>query len=148
MEPIYFEDIELNEKIILGEHFVEKDEMIEFAKKWDPRPLHIDEKAAKTLPGGGVVAPAIYTIGVVNRLSVKTDAVVVMAGIGWDEVRFPNPVFPDDTITVTIEYVDKRDSDSRHDAGIVVSLIEVRNQSNALCLSFKLTFMVAKRPAN
>ena len=121
--------------------------MIEFAKKWDPRPLHIDEEAAQSLPGGDVVAPAIYTIGVVNRLSLKGDSVVVMAGIGWDEVRFPNPVYPGDIITATNEYVEKRDSGSRPDVGIVSSLIEVRNQNDVLCLSFKITFMVAKRLA-
>ncbi len=131
----------------LGEHFVDKKEMIEFAKKWDPRPLHIDEEAAQSLPGGDVVAPAIYTIGVVNRLSLKGDSVVVMAGIGWDEVRFPNPVYPGDIITATNEYVEKRDSGSRPDVGIVSSLIEVRNQNDVLCLSFKITFMVAKRLA-
>ncbi len=147
MKLIYFEDIELNEKQMLGTYLVDKNEVIEFARKWDPQPFHVDEEAAKSHIAGGIIAPAIYTIGIVNRLAMEGDEVVVaLAGFGWDEVRFPYPVYPGDLISVTAECVDKRPSDSRPDAGIACSLIEVRNQDDKLCLSFRSTYLVAKRP--
>jgi len=149
MELVYFEDIELNDKGVLGTHFVDKEEVIEFARKWDPQPFHIDEEAAKSLPSGGIIAPAIYTIGIINRLATEQDSVIVaLAGFGWDEVRFPHPVYPGDTIAITGECVERRESESRPDAGIVTSLLEVRNQSDVLCLTFKSTFLVAKRPVS
>ena len=147
MELVYFEDIDLFEKGVLGTYLVDKEEVIEFARKWDPQPFHVDEEAAKSLPSGGIIAPAIYTIGIINRLAVEQDSVIVaLAGFGWDEVRFPNPVYPGDTITITGECIDKRESESRPDAGIVTSRLEVRNQNDVLCLTFKSTFLVAKRP--
>lgn len=146
MELIYFEDIELNEKGVMGQHFVDKEELIEFSKKWDPRPFHIDEEAAKSLPSGDIIAPGIYTIGIINRLSVQGDSMIVaIGGNAWDEVRFHHPIYPGDTITVTEECIEKRESDSRPDAGIVTSLLEVRNQKDVLCFSFKITFLAAKR---
>ncbi len=149
MELVYFEDIELNDKSIIGTYLVDKDEVIEFSKKWDPMPWHIDEEASKTFPAGGIIAPAIYTIGIINRLATQQDSTIVaLTGFGWDEVRFPYPIYPGDTITITGEIVEMRESESRPDAGIVTSQLEVRNQSEVLCLSFKSTFMVAKRPAN
>ncbi len=147
MDWVYFEDIELHQKEQLGGHTVDKEEVIEFSLKWDPQPFHTDEKLAKSFPSGGIIAPAIYTIGIVNRLAVRDDSkVAAMAGFGWDEVRFPTPVYPEDRITIVAECVEKRESNSRPNAGIVCSLIEVKNQKDELCLSFKTTFLVAKRP--
>jgi len=148
MEPVYFEDIPLHQRETLGHYLVDKQEVIEFSRKWDPQPFHVDEEAARNTPGGGIIAPAIYTIGIINRLAVEGESVVAaLAGFGWDEVRFPHPVYPGDVITITAECVEKRDSLSRPDAGIVCSLIQVRNQEEVLCLHFKSTFLVARRPA-
>ncbi len=148
MELVYFEDIDLNEKGVLGTHLVDREEVIEFAKKWDPQPFHIDEEAAKSLLSGGIIAPAIYTIGIINRLAVEQDSLIVaLAGFGWDEVRFPHPVYPGDTITIIGECISKRESESRPDAGIVTSRLEVTNQKGILCLTYKSTFLVAKRLA-
>lgn len=135
MKWIYFKDIELHQNEQLGEDTVDKEEVIEFSRKWDPQPFHTDEELAKSFPSGGIIAPAIYTIGIVNRLAVQGDSVVAaMAGFGWDEVRFPTPVYPDDRISILAECVEKRESNSRHDAGIVCSLIEAKNQGSELCL--------------
>ncbi len=149
MELLYFEDIELNDKGVIGTYLVDKEEVIEFSRKWDPQPWHIDEEAAGSFPSGGIIAPAIYTIGIINRLATQQDSTIVaLTGFGWDEVRFPYPIYPGDTITITGECIEMRESESRPDAGIVTSQLEVRNQSDVLCLSFKSTFMVAKRPVN
>ena len=147
MDWVYFEDIELHQKEQLGEYTVDKEEAIELSRKWDPQPFHTDEELAKSFPSDGIIAPAIYTIGIVNRLAVQGDSVVAaMAGFGWDEVRFPTPVYPDDRISILAECVEKRESNSRHDAGIVCSLIEVKNQRSELRLSFKTTILVEERP--
>ena len=149
MELVYFDDIGLKDKGVIGTYLVDKDEIIEFSKKWDPQPWHTDEEASKSFPSGGIIAPAIYTIGIINRLATQQNSMIVaLTGFGWDEVRFPHPVYPGDTITITGECVEKRESESRPDAGIVTSLLEVRNQDDVLCLTFKSTFLVAKKPVS
>ncbi|MFO8009521.1 MAG: MaoC/PaaZ C-terminal domain-containing protein [Dehalococcoidia bacterium] len=147
MGLIYFEDLEPHRKDYLGEYTVDKDEVIEFARKWDPQPFHIDEEAAASSGTGGIIAPAIYTIGISNRLAAEYGSpIAALAGLGWDMVRFPHPVKPGDRISVTAECLEKRDSNSNPDAGIACSLIEVRNQHGELCLSFRTTYLVARKP--
>jgi acyl dehydratase len=73
LEVLYYEDIKLNHKISIGEYYVDKEEMIEFAKKWDARPFHIDEESAKSHPNGGLFVPLIYTMAIVWGRMSKVD---------------------------------------------------------------------------
>lgn len=149
MSVVYFEDIELGEKELLGEYVVDRDEMIEYAMKWDPQPFHIDEDAARSSPFGGLIAPVGYTMGIINRMAIERQSKVAsMGGLGKDKMRYPIAVRPGDRIAATVEWLHKRESESIPNAGIVTCTVETKNQNDELVLIYEATFMVAKRPTS
>ena len=147
MELVYYEDIQLNEKETLGDYLVDPDEAVEFAKKWDPQLFHIDEEAAKSFPTNGLIVSAVYTLAVITRLGVtKGIQMANLAGLGLENVRFPIPVRPGDRITISGQFIEKRESKSRPDAGIVRYATEVKNQNGEICFTLESVNLVAKRP--
>lgn len=143
----YFEDIELHAREELGEYVVDRDEVIEFSKKWDPAPIHIDEEAAKASIYGDIIAPFGYAIGIIQRMVHQRDLKAAgMGGLGMDNVRFPHMVRPGDVILVTVQCIDKRESNSRRDLGIVRYAVEVTNQHGESCLTYESTVLIQKRP--
>jgi len=145
----YFEDVVLNRKKFLGDHLVTREEIIEYARKWDPQPFHIDEEAARSYPYGGLIASSGYTLAVVTLLRATTEKPepAVLGMLGYEKVKILKPVYPGDTLTATSEPVEKRESESRSDRGIVTALVEVRNQHDETVLSYTVKAMIAKRPA-
>ncbi|MFC1925680.1 MaoC/PaaZ C-terminal domain-containing protein [Chloroflexota bacterium] len=148
MGLVYYEDIELNHKISIGEYYVDKEEMIEFSKKWDVRPFHIDEESAKSHPNGGLFAPLTYTMAIVTRLrSIReTPLIAYLAGLGFEKVQVFKPVRPGDRLVVTEEQLEKRKSRTNPARGIVRTLNEVKNQNDELCVSLVSLALVSKRP--
>ena len=147
MELVYYDDIELHKREILGEYLVDQDEAVEFAEKWDPQLFHIDEEVAKSLPTNGLIVSAVYTLAVITRLGVtKGTQMANMAGLGLENVRFPIPVRPGDRITISGQCIEKRESKSRPDAGIVRYETEVKNQNGEICFTLESVNLVAKRP--
>ena len=147
MTTTYFEDFVLHRKRTGGEYIVSKKEVIEFAKKWDPQPYHIDETKAEASIHGGVIASATHTLAISFLLRHQIEGNVAdVAGLELDEMQFPNPVRPGDILTVTIEYVERRDSRKKPDRGIVARVIEVRNQKAKTVCKYKDVFLALKRP--
>jgi len=144
---IYYEDVELNKKILLGEHYVDKEEMIEYAEKWDSMPFHIDEEFAQSTPFGGLIAPATYTLAVTRRLNSMSNQprLAMLVGMGYETIQLPNPVRPGDNLVVTEEYIEKRESQTKNGQGIVRKLVEVKNQNDEICLSAVAVVLVNKR---
>ncbi len=143
----YFEDIELNQLRESREITLEKDQIINFAKEWDPQPFHIDEVIASQWPLG-LTASGVHTIALSVKLSneLKTQELAVVAGLGWDEVRLPAPVRPGDRLRVKNYTIEKRESKSKPDRGIMRTKIEVWNQNNEIVLSYILSSLIMKRP--
>lgn len=143
----HFEDFQAGEKTTVAEQYpVTKEEIIEFGKKWDPQPFHIDEEAAEASGFGGLIAPGCLIVSIAIRLLNQPETRAdVLAGLGWDELRFPNPVRPGDRLSLTVECLETRDSDSKPDRGIVRTLITVGNQKGEPVLTFKDNILVAKR---
>ena len=148
MEIVYYEDIELRHKINIGEYYVDKEEMIEFSKKWDAKPFHVDEELAKSYPTGGLIAPLTYTLSIISRLGSITEKarIAFLAIVEMERARILNPVRPGDQLVVTEEHIDKRESRTRPDRGIVRTINEVRNQNDDLCVSIVSLALVSKRP--
>ncbi len=148
METVYYEDVKLNHKISIGEYYVDKEEMIEFAKKWDAKPFHIDEELAKSYPNGGLFAPLTYTMAIVSRLGSISERSLIayIAGLELERVQIANPVRPGDRLIVTEEHLDKRESHTHPDRGIVRTLTEVKNQNDELCIDILSLALVSKRP--
>ena len=142
----YFEDFEIGQRITVREHVVLKDEVVAFAAKWDPQPFHVDEEAARASGFGGLVACSSHIMAICIRLLNEEEVRAnVLAGLGWDEVRFPNPVRPGDSLMLTVECVDTRESRSKPDRGIVRNRVTVRNQKDELVATFEDMIIVAKR---
>jgi len=144
----YFEDFSIGE-IIPGEqdYEVTRDEIIEFARKWDPHPFHVDEEAAGASLFKGLTAPATLVVAIAGWLwhrTVKKPALT--AGLGWEEVRFLAPARPGDRLSITLKCIDARLSGSRPDCGILSTEIMVTNQNGEPVLSILDSCLVKKRP--
>ncbi len=148
IDTIYFEDIVVGEKEIMGQHQTSKDEIMEFARKWDRQPFHVDEEAAKSYPYGGIIAPAPYMLSVVTRVTTSPDLpkLAVIGLLEYERVRILKPVHPGDLLTVVQEPLEKRETKSKPDRGIVRYLTQLRNQNDEVVLSYFAVCMIAKRP--
>ena len=142
----YFEDYQIGDKTTEGDFEVEKEEIVEFAKKWDPQHFHIDEVAAKDSIYGGLTASGCHVISIAMSLVEKSDAKPkVIGAIGWDELRFPNPVRPGDRLTLALECIEARPSKSKPDRGIVRNQFTLTNQHGETVLLLKDIILVEKR---
>ena len=142
----YFEDIELHHKEIFGSYTVAKEEVIEFSKKWDPQPFHVDEEAAKASIYGGLTAPSVYIMAVASLLGNTIEPKMAALGaLGMTDLEFPNPMRPGDTITLTSIVTHKRSSKTKPDRGIIHYSVRVTNQNDEPVATYRIKTMVAKR---
>jgi acyl dehydratase len=108
-------------------------------------PIHFDHAYAAQTEFGRPLVDSTFTLAVVTGQSVIDLSQNVMANLGWDEVRLPNPVFDGDTIYSRSEVLSKRESKSRPNVGIVTVKSTGFNQDGKIVMTFKRTFMVYKR---
>ena len=103
----YYEDIIINEPIDLGHYYVQKEEVIEFAKKWDPQPYHIDEVAAKTSLIGELSACSIHMLAVLSQATALQSQIPFLANLAT-EYRILNPMIVGDTVYFETNAKEKR----------------------------------------
>jgi acyl dehydratase len=95
MASLFFEETEVGDRRTGGPYFVSKDEIVEFAMKFNPQPFHIDEQAAARSVFRGLTASSAHTFSILVLLLTKTEpSLRILAGLGWDELRLPTPVRP------------------------------------------------------
>lgn len=148
---IYFEDIEVGRETSFGSYEVTREEVLEFARKYDPQPFHLsDEAAAKTyfgrLSASGWHTCAM-TMGVIARHVVEEE----QAGLGSpgiDELRWLKPVYPGDTLTVRGQIMEKTPSRSKPHLGSFRTKTTVTNQDNVPVLTFTSIVLIQRRPAD
>lgn len=128
----YFEDYVLGTSYECGSVTIDQASIIAFAKEFDPQPFHVDPPAAATGPFGGLIASGWHTAAVVMRLLVDNylSAEASLGGAGVDEIRWPLPVRPGDTLRVRATVVEARRSLSKPDRGIIKTLAEAVNQDS------------------
>ena len=142
----YFEDFEVGDSRKAGPYFVSKDEIIQFAKRYDPRPFHIDEAAAARSVFAGLSASAAHTFAIFISLTNKFQPPVrVIALLGYDELRLPNAVRPGDNLYLESTTLEKRESKSKPDRGIVRSQGRLRNQKGETVLQCVYSVLVERR---
>ena len=142
----YFEDYHIGERTHIGRHLVTKEEIIEFASKWDPQPIHTDERAAEGSEFGGLIAAGCHLVAIAIRLISQSEiGASVIAAAGWDEVRFLHPVRPGDQLSLEVECVDAKDCHSKTDRGIIRDRFTLVNQQGETVLRFTDTIFVARR---
>ena len=142
-----FEDFVPGSVRTSGTVLVTEEEIIEFAKRYDPQVFHTDPVAARDSIYGGLVASGWHTAAMVMRLIVENylSGVASVGSPGVDEVRWLKPVRPGDKLSVRVTVLEARRSESKPDRGIVRSLVEVLNQDMAVVMSFKGVTMVLCR---
>ena len=146
---LFFEDIVVGKRVVGDERYtLSADEIKSFAGEWDPMPFHLDEELARQSPMGRLFASSIHTVGIAVKLShgLQRESMAVVAGLGWDDVRFPLPACAGDQLRVEAEVVSKRESRSQSDRGICVNQLSVFNQHDELLVELKIASLVLKRP--
>jgi acyl dehydratase len=145
---LYFEDFVVGLRRELGSRSLSADQMIAFAREYDPQPFHIDAEAAAHSPFGSLIASGWQTCAVTMRIlcdSFLLDS-ASMGSPGVDEVRWTKPVRPGDTLTVFSTVIEARASRSKPDRGVVVSSTEVVNQHGEIVMTMRGMTMLATRP--
>lgn len=146
MANLYFEELQIGSRSTAGPYALSKDEIIRFAKQFDPIPRHVDEEAAARSIFGGLTASGSQTFAIFILLTGQLQPHFhVMMGLGWDEVRLPNPVRPGDELALEMTVVEMRESRSKPDRGIVRSRNILRNQKRETVLECISNIFVARR---
>ena len=141
---LYFEDIQPGDVLRSSAYTVEADEMVAFARRWDPVPIHIDPAVAEELVGG-LTASGIYVLAVKARLLHELPAAAILGSAGYDEVRFHEPLRPGDSVHAVLEWQACRPSSSKPDRGVVTLRIALVNQGGATIMSHLDTLIVRRR---
>lgn len=144
----YFEDYVAGAVHEFGAIPVDEQEVIDFGKRYVPLSYHTDKEAAKKSLYGGVIASGWHTAALMMRVYTENylSSVANLGSPGGDELRWPKPVFPGDTLSVQATVMETRRSDSRPDRGIVRTFIEVLNQKSEVVMSMKMVNFVSCRP--
>jgi acyl dehydratase len=146
----YFEDIEIGTRVESRAYEVSEEEIIEFARRWDPRPHHTDPEAAVRTPFKGLAASGAHTISIYHRLlyelsQLQQEPLAAIAALGF-EIKLPSPVRPGDRLTLTTEPIEKRDSEKNPRAGIARTRGTLVNHAGVVVLEVIATGLFSKRP--
>lgn len=145
----YFEELLVGEKIVHSQRrtVTEMDNVLFSALTMNDQPLHIDAEFAKQTQFGQRVVNGIFVLGLVVGLSVSgLSEGTIVANLAFDHVLQPNPVFHGDTISCETEILDKRESKSRNDRGIVRLKHIGRKQDHTVVCECERTVLFLKRP--
>ena len=146
----YFEDITVGAKSSFGRYEVSREEVIEFASKYDPQPFHLSDEAAAATHFGRLSASGWHTCAMTMSMVVANLKANRQAGLGSpgiDELRWLKPVYPGNILRCETEVIEKRASQSRPEMGSFRSLIRVLNQDDVVVMTFTSIGLVATRPA-
>jgi acyl dehydratase len=146
----YFEDYVTGAVYDYGYVSVTEPEIIEFARQFDPQPMHVDPEYAVTGPFGGIIASGFHTAGLFMRLYVDhyISRVASLASPGLDEIRWPIPVRPGDKLWIRTTVLETRRSKSKPDRGLVHTRGEMFADDDRPVLSLvALNFLKARDPA-
>jgi len=147
---LYFEEFALGQlfRHAIRRTISEADNIFFSALTHNPAALHLDEEYCRTQTEYGQrIVNSAFTLGLVVGISVgDTTLGTTVANLGWDEVRFPKPLFHGDTVHVESEVVELRDSRSRPQNGIVVFVHRAYNQRDELVASCKRSALMLRKP--
>ncbi|MBO6945919.1 MaoC family dehydratase [Altererythrobacter sp.] len=145
---IYYEDLEIGKRASFGRYEVTREEVLEFASKYDPQAFHLDDEAAAKTHFGRVSASGWHTCAMTMAMMVENMKNVKQAGLGSpgvDQLMWKKPVYPGDTLRVESEVTEKRRSKSRREMGIFKSRAQVFNQNNEVVLEMTSNGLIAVR---
>ena len=146
MPSTYFEDIPVGWRKDVGRWTLTSEAVIDFAREWDPQPFHIDEEAAQKSIYGCLTASSLHLFAICTRLFFdQASAIAVLAMLGKDSVRFPNPARAGFDLHYKTECIEARASKSKTDRGIIRLSDTLYDESGATVLSQEVSLLVARR---
>ena len=143
----YFEDYLPGTVVELGSARMDGQEMLQFARRFDPQPIHVDAVSAAAGPFGGLIASGWHTASLMMNLYATRylSAASSVASPGIESIQWPYPVRAGDELRVRVTVLDARRSRSKADRGVLQSLIEVLNQDSRIVMSMRATNIVLCR---
>ncbi len=144
---LYWEDFRVGDTAPIGERTVERDEVIAFARAYDPQPFHIDEAAAEQSMFKGLIASGWHTVAMTMRMMCDSylNRSASLGSPGVDNVRWLKPVRPGDTLKGRRVVLETRASQSRPEMGVVKMRWEVFNQHDELVMTMEGYGMFRRR---
>lgn len=150
MPGVWFDELSVGQRFdhAIRRTVTETDNVLFTTLSHNPAQLHLDAEYMKGSEYGQVLVNSCFTLSLMVGVSVgDTTLGTAVANLGWDEVRFPKPVFIGDTLNIVTEVLELRESRSRPDAGIVTFLHQAYNQRGELVASCKRSGLQRKKPA-
>jgi acyl dehydratase len=150
MPGVWFDELSVGQRFdhAIRRTVTETDNVLFTTLSHNPAQLHLDAEYMKGSEYGQVLVNSCFTLSLMVGVSVgDTTLGTAVANLGWDEVRFPRPVFIGDTLNIATEVLELRESKSRPDAGIVTFLHQAYNQRGELVASCKRSGLQRKKPA-
>ena len=150
MEARWFEDYVVGSTSEHGSIRVDETELVDFGRRFDPQPFHVDREAAATGPYGGLVASAWHTCALMMRLLAEQylSPASSLGSPGVDELRWILPVRPDDELALRVTVEEARLSRSKPDRGLVRTRVELVNGAGAVVLRLLAMNLIRTRPAD
>ena len=147
---IYFEDLEIGAETYFGSYEVTREEVLDFARRFDPQPFHLSDEAAARTHFGRLAASGWHTCAMTMAVIARKVVEQEQAGLGSpgvDDLRWLKPVFPGDTLHVRSTIVEKTPSRSKPEIGSFRSETVVTNQDDVPVLKFTSIVLIRRRPA-
>jgi acyl dehydratase len=146
--PLYFEDFEPGQVLDLGSRSVTEDDIVAFARQWDPQPFHVDPEAARDSVFGGLIASGWHTGAMWMRLYVDSllDGAASMGSPGIEELRWLAPVRPGDTLAGRLTVLEATPSERRADRGTIRIRGEMVNQDGVVVMAMTSRGHFRRRP--
>lgn len=150
MTELFLEDLHVGDRFESATFDVTEKDIVDFASDFDPQPFHLDLDAAKRSVFQGLAASGWHTAAMSMKLFVTGGLRLAggSVGLGVDELRWPRPVRPGDTLRLQTEIVEVRPSRSKPDCGIIRIRNETTNQNGEVVQVFLTSLLVRRRPAN
>jgi acyl dehydratase len=148
MSMIHYEDLEVGTTSKFGRYEVTRDEVIEFARKYDPQPFHLDDEAAAQTHFGRLSASGWHTCAMMMAMLVENMKTTRQAGLGspgMDNLRWVKPVYPGDTLRIETTIIEKRRSKNRPDMGLFKSDLVIFNQNDEPVMTLRSNGLIKVR---
>ena len=145
---MYFDDLPKGYTFETGTRTLSEDDIIAFARQWDPQTFHTDPEAAKASPYGGLIASGFHTLLTAFNLTLGANVwnEASMGSPGMDSLRWIRPVRPGDTLRVRIKVTSSTPSQSRDDRGRTGFQHTVLNQNDEVVMTYHCVVILARRP--
>jgi acyl dehydratase len=149
MTERYLEDFAVGQVFNSARTRVDKEQIVAYAKQFDPQPFHLDDEAARKTPFQGLAASGWHTAGMTMRMMLDGEFKPVggILGVGFDELSWPRPVRPGDELHAKSEILEVRPSKSRPDRGMLRVRTTTYNQKDEPVMAFTGNLLVPRRPA-